>query len=170
MFHAHPAVHRGGRSVWSADHSRRKCCELTSLDRRQVEGSTGAKISSIFFSFWDTGPAGTDKHRVTANIARIQRRAFKNRFVIRWFLLHIIYTKTCYLHYNGLSPNQRCNSHPGSPGAPEGPRVLGAPARGKEKIFLFTFRLVIKRIKNIKILISGVVDKAIKNGAFIAKK
>jgi len=30
--------------------------------------------------------------------------------------------------------------------------VLGAPARGKEKIVLFTFRLVIKRIKNVKIL------------------
>jgi len=35
---------------------------------------------------------------------------------------------------------------PGAPAPPEGPRVLGVPARGKEKIFLFTFRLVIKRI------------------------
>jgi len=59
---------------------------------------------------------------------------------------------------------------PGAPAPPEGPRVLGAPARGKEKIFLFTFRLVIKRIKIYKILNSRVVDKGIKNGAFIAKK
>jgi len=50
--------------------------------------------------------------------------------------------------------------------------VLGAPARDEEKnlIFLFTFRLVIKRIKIYKYEISHVVDKAIKNGAFIAKK
>jgi len=41
---------------------------------------------------------------------------------------------------------------PGAPAPPEGPRVLRAPARGKEKIFWFTFRLVIKKIKIYKIL------------------
>jgi len=41
---------------------------------------------------------------------------------------------------------------PGAPAPPEGPRVLGAPARDKEKNFLFTFRLVNQGIKIYKIL------------------
>jgi len=39
-----------------------------------------------------------------------------------------------------------CSGVTATPGAPEGPRVLGAPARGKENFFVY-FRLVIKKIK-----------------------
>jgi len=68
-------------------------------------------------------------------------------------------TKICVGNYVGdiyrhakFYPNrfQRRNSHPGSPGAPGGPQRAGGPRPGQGKFFLFTFRLVIKRIKKYK--------------------
>jgi len=48
-------------------------------------------------------------------------------------------SKRCWI-FSGVTAT------PGAPAPPEGPRVLGAPPGVRKKI-LFTFRLVIKRIK-----------------------
>ena len=76
------------------------------------------------------------------------------KILIKCSTSSIVHTAALLRAYVNLMTSQRRNSHPGSPGAPGGPPRAGGPRpRGKEKNFLFTFRLVIKRIqKNIKIL------------------